>query len=219
MAIHHYPDHLPIFCSLPLKFSEKTDLPKFVWKECTNASSLSNLQTDLEQINWSHILSTDQTNNADSKYNCFLDHIIKLKNKHMPLKKLRFNRYKDKINPWITNGILNSIKYKDFLYKKWKKNNLVENDDRLKSNFKLFEIELKSTIKEAKRMYYFNEFENCRNDMKRTWKSISQIINRNKKNKNFPGNFKSGDNNYYDNKSICDEYIFLPCVWEISVCS
>ena len=79
----------------------------------------------------------------------------------------------------MTNSILNSIKHKDRLYKKWKKNNNPENDLIFKDRFKNYEEILKTVLRSAKSNYYFNEFSNCKNDMKKTWAHISQIIKKN----------------------------------------
>ena len=50
-----------------------------------------------------------------------LDQIIHdAKDKNLPEKIVKFNKYKHKMNPWITSGILQSIKYRDKLYKKLK---------------------------------------------------------------------------------------------------
>ena len=124
----------------------------------------------------------------------------------MPLTKRRFNRYKDKINPWISTGILNSIKHKDNLYKRWKKNLDTQQTDIFKAEFKNFERELKRIINEAKKSYYFKEFSNCRNDMRRTWKSIKEIINKNRRKANFPGKLKLGDLTFTDDLRIANKF-------------
>ena len=112
-------DHLPIFCSLPINLKKLIDTPKFVWKTKNSQISLNNLKRELETINWNDEISLNHDSNANIGYDCFINKLKLLTNKHMPLEKVRFNKYKDKINPWVTNGILNSIRHKDYLYKKW----------------------------------------------------------------------------------------------------
>ena len=53
-------------------------------------------------------------------YNKFSNKIIELKNKHLPRKLVKFKKYKHKHNAWMTNGLLASIRQKDYLYKKLK---------------------------------------------------------------------------------------------------
>ena len=60
---------------------------------------------------------------------------------------------------------------------------------RLKTNFKNYEKALKVVIRNAKSCYYCSEFSNARNDMKKTWKTIKNVLSKNKKSPNFPGKF------------------------------
>ena len=66
------------------------------------------------------MLDCDSNANADLNYE-ILNQIIMLGiNECFPMKKLRFNKYKHRRSPWITEGILISIKYRDSLYKSLK---------------------------------------------------------------------------------------------------
>ncbi len=53
-------------------------------------------------------------------YNTLHEIIQQANLKHMHIKLIKFNKYKHKISPWITIGILLSIQYRDNLYKKHK---------------------------------------------------------------------------------------------------
>ena len=56
----------------------------------------------------------------EDNYNTLIRVITEIKNKHMPKKQVKFKYYKHKIQPWITSGIIQCIKHKNQLYKKWK---------------------------------------------------------------------------------------------------
>ena len=60
--------------------------------------------------------------NADTNinYEIIHDEIARAKNKCMPSKKLKFNKYKHKKSLWITQALLKYIRYRDKLYKKLK---------------------------------------------------------------------------------------------------
>ena len=78
------------------------------------------------------------------------------KHKHLPRKRVRFNKHKHKKSKWMTNGILKSIKTKDTLYKKLVKANI---DDEiaytnLKAEFTDYKKILRRSINEAKHSYY-----------------------------------------------------------------
>ena len=55
-----------------------------------------------------------------SNYTTLCNEILRSKNKHMPSKWVKFNKYKHKKSSWITQGLLKSIKYRDKLYKRLK---------------------------------------------------------------------------------------------------
>ena len=95
----------------------------------------------------------------------FESKIIELINKHIPQRKLKHNKYKYKKSNWITTGILKSIKYHDKLYKSMKKT-LTHTDDFIiiKHNLSVYN---KILIREAKRQYYHNTFENYKKILKK----------------------------------------------------
>ena len=74
---------------------------------------------------WKELVDNDVTNMMDNdpycnpnyNYDILHNHLIKLKNKHLPYRMVKFDKYKHKGNKWITHGILRSIKHRDELYK------------------------------------------------------------------------------------------------------
>ena len=97
----------------------------------------------------------------------------------MPLTKVKFNKYKHKKNNWITVGILQSIRYRDKLYKKVK---TAVNDSEsfiLKHNLRVYSNILKISIRNAKRTFYKDKFNKFRNSSKDTWKTINDVLNKN----------------------------------------
>ena len=94
-------------------------------------------------------------------------------------KRVRINKYKQKKTPWITIGLLNSIKSRDKLYKRLKQS---KPDTALfadlKTNLSTFNKILKKIIRAAKSSYYVSKFNQCRNDVKRTWQSINEVMMR-----------------------------------------
>ena len=84
-------------------------------------------------------LNLDKNANPNSSFEHFMELFIKLKHQYLPKRVVRFNRKKQKIKPWLTTGILNSINSKDKLYKtlvQTPKDSLIYAD--LLSNFKVY---------------------------------------------------------------------------------
>ena len=82
----------------------------------------------------------------------------------------------DPIYPWITKGLLKSIKTKNKLYKECKK----RPTERRITKFKEFRNKLHNLIRISKRTFYNNKFQTSKNDMKKTWKTINNILGRKK---------------------------------------
>ena len=79
------------------------------------------------------------------------------------------------VNPWITSGIIESIKRKILLYEQWKntvdKDN--ENGDQSYYNeYRDFRKILKHTLIRAKCLHMYRKFQNVQGDCKKTWKLI-----------------------------------------------
>ena len=98
--------------------------------------------------------------------------------RHMPLKKMTNKEEKKSNKPWITNEILKKIKHRNSLFAKKKKD---PQNAHLKSAYNRFRNSVNNDIKSSKKDYYSRYFENCKNNMKKTWKGINDIIRSNKK--------------------------------------
>ena len=179
ISMHLFSKHHPTFISIPMK-NEIKKLPKYVQIIKNDDTNFQNFKNELGNINWNQIISTDYANNPCENYNRFSEKVLELKNKHMPTKTVKFNRYKDKIAPWMTNGILNCIKQKDNLYKKLlclPKTN--ENYNTIKLHYKNYESNLKNLISTMKKNYFRRQFDKFKGDIKNTWVTIKSILNKN----------------------------------------
>ena len=101
----------------------------------------------------------------------FLDTIFELYDKTCPItyKSVSPKKYH---SPWVSNELLNKINHKHFLYKKLKRN-LCSKD-----HYRNYRNALCTFIRSAKRNYYLNKFDYCREDSKKTWKCINSFLNK-----------------------------------------
>ena len=65
---------------------------------------------------------------------------------------------------------------------------------------------VKENIRAAKREYYFKTFTAQRNDMKKTWKTIDETLNRKKNRSKFPSEFIVNNRSIADHKKIADQF-------------
>ena len=132
--------------------------------------------------------------------------IMQANNKYMPIKTVKFQKYKHKRNDWITLGILNSIKHRDKLYKKLritKANTPLY--DNLRVNLKTFNTILKRSIRIAKKKHYAQQFNVCKHDSRKTWKNINDILS-NHKPKTSPDYFLVEQSKVRDNLEIANNF-------------
>ena len=130
-------------------------------------ASINHLYTELESINLYDFFDKDPNCDPNVNYEIFESKITELINKHIPQRKLKYNKYKYKKSNWITTRILKSIKYRDKLYKSMKKTPTYTYDFIIiKHNLSVYNKILKRLIREAKRQYYHNTFENYKKSSK-----------------------------------------------------
>ena len=85
--------------------------------------------------------------------------------------KLKSSKRNKLVNPWIiTQGIITSVKDKNFLYKKWKKSTSKKDkvgDHSVYMKYKEYRETLKGTILDAKKLYHSKKFQAAKGDMKK----------------------------------------------------
>ena len=110
-------DHFPYFSVLDI-LKKKNHQPKYVHINNNDENSFREFCNDVsnkfDQISWEQDLFNDPNKNYETLEKTLLDS----KCKYLAPKTVRFKKHKHKINPWITQGILNSIRYRDKLYMK-----------------------------------------------------------------------------------------------------
>ena len=73
---------------------------------------------DIINIDWREVLESDR-GDPNHSFQCFNDKVNEILDKHMPWKKLNRKQLRLQAKPWITTGILASIKRRDKLLRKW----------------------------------------------------------------------------------------------------
>ena len=143
------------------------------------------VKNDLVSKNFADILSPD--NDPNRNYEILENEIVSAIDRHSCIKRVRFNKHRHKKNPWITRGIIRSIRHRDKLYKEIKQTEINgANYDTLKVNLSSYNRLLKKLIRQAKANYYQNSFTQVKNDHKETWKLINKILYRGSKAESLP---------------------------------
>ena len=109
---------------------------------------------------------------ADSKFTLFLDTVIDVISTHSPLVKLSRRKTKLASTPWITKGILKSIKTKKRLFRRKIKHH--NNAEYLQIYKKYYNI-LTHIKKKSKIMYYKQNLIDGKGNLSKTWKIVNEI--------------------------------------------
>ena len=110
-------DHKAIFTSVnDVQYKER--IPKYKKIEVRDNLSMTNFINELQQMNIYNSLDANPQSNPNDNYEIFERILVHARDKHLPIKKVKYCKNKHKLNKWMTNGILKSINTKDVLYKK-----------------------------------------------------------------------------------------------------
>ena len=95
----------------------------------------------------------------------------------MPLKKLTNKQYKRKYKPWITHGILTSMRRRDKLLHQFIRTKDPNSKLALHTEYKLLRNKILQLTKLNKQIFYKNYFTSNNNNLRKIWQGIKQIIN------------------------------------------
>jgi hypothetical protein len=105
-------DHFPIFYSCDDVFTKKVNVCKTF--RPMSYDNMSRFRDELRNISWNHVLIEQDVNIALDN---FLDTFLTLFDLYFPAKIKRKNRNFDRINEFMTKGLLTSRRQKNTLYK------------------------------------------------------------------------------------------------------
>ena len=181
ILLNHISDHQLLLTYIEnLSYIEK--VPKFINIQKTDPLSVDNFINELREDNIYDRMHQPLDTNPNDSYEIFITHFQLAKNKHLPMKSVRYQKRKHKKSKWMTTSILNSINTKDGLYKTLLKTGTNNDDYRVaKANFKRYKDILRNSIKRAKMLYYKRTFNLYQNDVKKTWTLIKETLQQKKR--------------------------------------
>lgn len=125
------------------------------------------LKHNLNSVNWDVLKYLD----IHSVLEYFFNRLKNETNAASKIVKISNNFKKRK--PWITAGILKSIRIRVTLYKELKK----DSNMQLKNIYSKYKYSIFSLIKKIKCSYFQNKIENCNFDPKEIWKTANEALN------------------------------------------
>ena len=106
------------------------------------------------------------------------------------------------MKPWLTKGLLKSIKKKNALYKQFLYSPTVSH----KRQYKCFRNKLNHLLRIAKRDYYDKKLTEYKSNVRNTWRILNEIINRRRCNLTRPSTFRVADHEISDPVEIANGF-------------
>ena len=161
-------DHYPIalICNgiIPvIKNVNDKQIP--IFKRDTRESNIRNMRTELSATDWSDVF---RDNNVQSAFTTFNNVLCDIFYRNCPMRRLKSKKKLQK-SPWITSGILKSIRKKNILYCAYKR----DPTDQNLVHYRVYKNMLTRIVRNVKKSYYNDYFHNNKSNSKQIWAGIN----------------------------------------------
>ena len=199
-----FSDHLPQFLVSPVY---KDPVPKKhnIFIRNMKGFNKDDFKLDIQTTIWNELMDCDR-GDINHSFDNFLNKFNAILDNHAPLKKANKKEIKTQQKPWITKGILCSIKKRDIIFRQLRKCQNQERKNNLQTRYRLYRNQIVSLIKSSKKIYMRNYFMANSRNMRKVWLGIRNIINI-KNTSNFtPSHIVSNGISFTDPKNIADRF-------------
>ena len=186
-------DHFPIFHINYLYISDEID--SVIITRVFNEKNKRAYRDTIASINWDEIYSGGDT---QSSFDFLHNKLMSIHDKCFPKTKIR-KKYSNR-KPWLSDTLRNSIKFKNKLYHDSKRIPCT----RTEKQYKLYKSQLNRELKVAEKTYYKDLLLSNKDNMRKTWSIIKNIIGTHKKTCT-QKIFKLNDGSTTDNKKIISD--------------
>ena len=131
----------------------------------------------ISELDWNQIL-LPLRNDVNLSFNRFFDTIDSLLEESAPLKKVQIHEMSSSVNPWITRGLLNSIKIRNKLHKSYLGAKNPESKSFYLERFKKYRNAITSLCRVSKNNYYQSYFRENSANISKVWKGINSLLGR-----------------------------------------
>ena len=190
-------DHFGVFYAEPNKSRITTNIQKD--KRIYSDTNLMKFKQYLDQTDFTPVLNT---NCPDDAYNTFMSLYKKAFNTALPLKPVKPNKRYIKKEPWMTTGLLKSMRTKSNLFQKKLK---IPSENNIRK-YKIYVNMYNKLKREMKTTYFKNMLEANKHDMKNIWKTLKQAIGKSNDKRHFPQTFLVENEKVTDKTKIAQAF-------------
>ena len=134
-------------------------------------------------------------------FQIFIQSIKNVINKHCPNKLISWKKQRLNKRPWITKGILNSIRKKQKIYK----THFLNGDNESRLLYKKFANKLNKTKFAAKKRFLLQQFDQNKSNPRKTWEVINSLLTKTKS-KYSPTRIQVNDNVLDSTSQIAENF-------------
>ena len=160
-------DHLPVFVVCKHQISICKPLKDEMYRKETS-HNIELLKQNLAVEGWVDVYNVDDVNVAYTNFNTKLQSYY---DRNIPLVKNKRKRNKPN-NPWITKGILKSIRTRNRLYKL----HLRKPTDTNLETYKKYRNKLTKIIRTSRKLHFSNKLKQVSSNIYATWKIIKEVM-------------------------------------------
>ena len=155
---------------------------------------------ELSSTSWDDV--SDPNADTNKSFSTFYNKVTKLLDEMAPYKKLTKREIRMQHKPWITSDILTSMTKRDIFYKDFVTEKDPVKKERLGSIYRSYRNLIVSLLRKSKKQYHTDYFEEHKQNMKKTWDGIRDLINVSKKSSTNINQIVNDNQTFTDNKSI-----------------
>ena len=146
------------------------------------------------------------SNDLNNSFNLYFDQINDVIDKHLPLRKMTKKEVKSKFKPWITYGLRNSMRRRDFIYRKFLREKNIIRKNELELQYKLLRNQILNICRVSKKLHFQNYFHENSNNIRNTWKGINQLICNKSHNSRNCTSLNVNNNVIFDQKEMASSF-------------
>ena len=197
-------DHLPQF--LIVNNSSK-QIPKDHNITTRNMRNFNqeNFLSDLQDLDWDDMLDI-QKGDVDYSMSRFLSAFNDKLNQHAPLKKANKKELKHQQKPWITKGILCSMRKRDIIFRQFQNCTHQVRKNNLHNKYKTYRNQISTLVRASKKNHLKLFFTINMKNSRKVWEGIRSILNTKNNSKFLPSCVIADGKNCTDPTDIANTF-------------
>ena len=164
-----------------------------------DSQAITNIETEISYMDWTRLLKDLNTNDSFNLFHNTLTNSIDI---HAPETTPKIGRRSIIRDPWITNGILRSLKRQKRLFREM----LLTKTDVSTFRYRSYRNSLQNIMRNSKRCYLHGKCVEYRNNGKKLWQLINKVIGKETNKLNSIESLRINNLISYDGKAITNTF-------------